>query len=151
MVSISYNIALLETRIRLLDYTNFPKTSAIRSRVEIIGLDAGLLISLKNHYYNVGDSLEILTGIWLDAANKALLFPKKSGDFFERYDCSVTQINSITRVEKKIRGSLYFRLQFVNFDDKKYLFIHKCDPTYEKFDRIQNPLTDDDLNAALLR
>jgi len=143
---------VLEERRERFYWQNFPKTTMIKSRIEIVGFTCGLLIGLRAHDYNHGDDLELLTNIWLDAAGKSLFnFGNRPGSFFEKHECVITKHQELITIEKRIRGTLFFKLLFVEINGKKYLVVNNNDQTFHKFERVENPLTDDDFNEALLR
>ena len=151
-----YDLNLLDNKIREFEYKSFPRTSYIKSRVNVIPFDSissgKLLIELKQHILNAADPLESLVHIWLDAANKTLInSTRKSGTYFERHDCGILITGPVIRITKHFRERLWFDLKFIDVDGKKYMIIDDQDPTYTKFERLNHILTDQDFNEARLR
>ena len=152
MVSLAYDEMYLANRIDSVYWQMFPRTSHIRNRTQIIYWENGLLVGLTDHFCNSGDPLELLTEMYLDAKGLSLFnFNQRKGTLFERFECNVTHNNQLTKVDRYIRGVLHFSVEFIDYYGKKYLIVKKTDSEYKKFDRILNPLTQDDFNAALLR
>ena len=140
MVALPIDEEYLQRQLRRVEMECFPKTDAIYARTNIIHRGDIILVGLRDHWLNIGDPMEVLTRIWLDASRTMLFnLTQKSGNYFERNTCEIAINGRKTIVTRYVRiNVLHFRLVFITISDKKYIQIPSNDAAWDMFNRLYN-------------
>lgn len=140
MVALPVDEEYIMHRLHQVEMECFPKTDAIYARTNIIHRGDVILVGLRNHWLNLGDPMEVITQIWLDASRKIMFnATQKPGNYFERNACEISIDGRKTVVTRYVRKNvLHFQLVFIAIGDKKYIQIPSNDVAWDMFNRLYN-------------